>query len=90
MNYRDNTMEMCKHSIDEKTVEKYILVFIMIVVLFQVVATLFPEAQSAGDTLNSSGMPLGGLFATGGAVWYILAGAIIFLVVRSFMNKSEK
>lgn len=83
-------MKICKNSINEKTIETYILVFIMIVVLFQIIATLFPEAQTAGDTLNESGMPLGGLFATGGAVWFIIAGAIIFLVVRSFMNKSKK
>jgi uncharacterized membrane protein len=69
------------------TINKAIMGIILLVVLFQLYATLVPEAQTAGDTLNSSGVPLGSLFASGGVVFVIIMAALIILVVNSFMNK---
>jgi len=69
------------------TINKAIMGIILLVVLFQLYATLVPEAQTAGDTLNSSGVPLGSLFASGGVVFVIIMAALIILVVNSFVNK---
>ena len=77
-------MKTNKHAVNMNTVTTWIAVIIGIVVLFQVLASLFPTLLAAGDSLNASGFPLGSLFATGGAIWYILAAAVIYLLVRSF------
>jgi len=44
-----------KGSISQGTIEKYMIIFLLIVVLFKVVATLIPTAMDAGDELNASG-----------------------------------
>ena len=66
-----------------------ILGIVLLVVLFQLYATLIPEAQSAGDTLNASGVPLGGLFTSGGIVFIIIMAALVILVVKAFMPKGR-
>jgi len=63
-----------------------ILAIVLLTVLFQLYANLVPEAQIAGNTLNSSGVPLGTLFASTGVVFYIIMGALIILVVKAFMS----
>lgn len=60
---------------------KYISLFIGVILLFLVLAELVPEAMDAGDDLNESGMPLGDLFASTGAVFVILAAGILLVVV---------
>jgi len=62
-----------------------ILAIILLVVLFQLYAELLPEAQSAGDTLNQSGVPLGNLFIGTGVVFVIIMAALIIVIVKSFM-----
>ncbi len=62
-----------------------ILAIILLVVLFQLYAELVPEAQSAGNTLNASGVPLGNLFVSNGVVFVIIMAALIILVVKAFM-----
>ena len=62
-----------------------ILGIILLVVIFQLYAELVPEAQTAGDTLNASGVPLGSLFAASGVVFVIIMAALIILIVKSFM-----
>jgi len=47
---------------DYGAIWKYVGLFIGIVVLFLIVAELYPEAATAGDSLNASGMPLGTLY----------------------------
>lgn len=74
----------------EATIEQYIMVFILIVLLFKVIASLLPEAQSAGDELQASGAPLGDLFSSEGVVWIIVMAAILILLVRSFLKKGRK
>lgn len=64
-----------------------ILGIVLLVVLFQLYAQLVPEAQSAGDTLNESGVPLGALFTSNGVVFIIIMAALVIVVVRSFMKK---
>ena len=61
---------------------KYVGVFIGIIVLFLIVAELYPTAADAGDDLNASGMPLGSLFVSGGVVFVIIAAGILFAVLK--------
>lgn len=82
-------MEIAKNKLNSSTIEKYIMIFVLIVVLFKIVAALFPEAQSAGDELNSSGMPLGSFFASGGIIWLLVAAGLLFLVYKSFMSSHK-
>ena len=67
-----------------------ILGIVLLVVLFQLYAELVPEAQAAGDTLNSSGVPLGNLFVGTGVVFVIIMAALIILVVKSFLPSGKK
>jgi len=62
-----------------------ILAIILLVVLFQIYAELVPEAQTAGDALNATGVPLGSLFVSTGVVFVIIMAALLILVVKSFM-----
>ena len=59
---------------------------ILLVVLFKLYAELVPEAQTAGDELNATGVPLGGLFTSNGIVFIIIMAALVITVVRSFLG----
>jgi len=48
------------------TINTAILAIVLLTVLFQLYSVLVPEAQTAGDSLNSSGVPLGNLFVSSG------------------------
>lgn len=74
---------------NEKTVEGWIYVIILLIVLFQVAAALIPQAQTAGNTLNTSGVPLGSLFAGTGVVFYIIMGSILLMLVKSLMGHKK-
>ena len=63
-----------------------IISIILIVILFQLYSKLVPEAQTAGDTLNASGVPLGNLFTSSGVVFVIIMASLIIVIVRSFMG----
>jgi len=67
-----------------------ILSIVLLVVLFQLYASLMPTAQAAGDELNDSGVPLGTLFTSGGVVFVIIMAALVILVVKSFMPGGKK
>lgn len=67
-----------------------ILGIVLLVVLFQLYAELVPEAQTAGDALNASGVPLGGLFTSSGIVFVIIMAALLIVVVMSFLPKGKK
>jgi hypothetical protein len=80
-------MKSEKHAIDQKAIEVYILAFIGLVVLFKIVANLFPVATGAANELNSSGFPLASLFTAHGAIWYVVAAAIFFLIYKTISSK---
>jgi hypothetical protein len=61
----------------------YIEAIIGLVVLLLVVAALWTPLSGAGNTLNTSGFPLGSLFVSTGAIWYILAAGVIYAVIRA-------
>jgi len=58
-------------SIGTGTINTAILAIVLLTVLFQLYSVLVPEAQTAGNTLNSSGVPLGNLFVSSGVVFVI-------------------
>jgi len=62
-----------------------ILGIVLLVVLFKLYAELVPEAQTAGDELNESGVPLGSLFTSSGLVFIIIMASLVVVVVKSFM-----
>lgn len=66
-------------------ISNYILVLVLIVVLLKVGATLVPEAQTAGDELNDSGIPLGSLFQNDGVIFVLIAIGILLAVVFAVM-----
>jgi len=66
-----------------------ILGIVLVVVLFQLYATLVPEAQSAGDTLNSSGVPFGSLFGGSGVVFIIIMVSLLIVIVKSFLPSGK-
>lgn len=74
-----------KGNLQTGVLQNAILGLVLLVVLFQLYANLVPEAQSAGDQLNASGVPLGALFSGQGIVFVIIMASLIILVVKSFL-----
>lgn len=72
------------------SVDKMITVFIGAIILFQVLALLYPLGTSAGDTLNNSGFPLGSFFTSGGIIWLVLAAGVVLLLIKQFRTHSGK
>ena len=56
-----------------------------LIVLFLVVAELYPEFTSAGDSLNESGIPLGNFFVGGGIITLLLAVGLFYMAYKHFM-----
>jgi len=63
-----------------------ILAIVLLVVLFKLYSVLVPEAQTAGDELNESGVPFGSLFTSSGVVFIVIMAALIIVVVKSFLS----
>lgn len=72
------------------SVDYWIYLIIGVVVLFTVVAQLYPTLVTAGDSLNASGIPLGTFFASGGLIFLLLAVGLLILIVKSFMGHTHK
>lgn len=77
-------MKQNKHGLSEGKIEGVILTFVLVVVLFQVIAQLFPTATASAATLNSTGFPLAEMFMSSGALWYLVAAGILFLIYKNF------
>ena len=75
-----------KAKIQSGILQTAIMGLVLLVVLFQLYATLVPTAQTAGDALNASGVPLGSLFVGSGVVFVIIMAALVILVVKSFLS----
>ena len=77
-------MKEVKHKID---VNATVGAVVGLMVLFLVVAELYPEFSTAGDSLNESGIPLGSFFVGGGIITLLLAVGLFYIAYRHFMNK---
>jgi hypothetical protein len=84
---------------DKKAIGKFsfdsitniMLVVVGVVVLFQVVASLFPTLVTSGETLSNSSFPLGSLFATAGSAgWYLLAIGVILVIIKAVLPSGKK
>jgi len=79
-----------KASLGSDTIRTAIIAIIMLVVLFKLYGALVPEAQTAGDELNATGVPLGSLFTSEGVVFIIIMVALVIVVISSFLPKKWK
>ena len=76
---------------DFNIIGNLIMVVIGVVILFSIVTATFPLLVSSGSALNSTGFPLGSLFkSANSAGWYLLAAAVILVLVKVLMPKSNK
>lgn len=75
-----------KGAINKNTLETSFYTIVLLVVIFKGYAALMPEAQSAGDELNASGVPLGSLFTANGVVFLIIMAALVIMIIRSVMT----
>lgn len=82
--------------VDSHKIEKYVYIFIIIVVLFKIVANLLPTLTTAGGDINSTlsnstvyGTGLSsfaGLFGSGSVLWIVLLAFIFLMVLKSIMG----
>lgn len=63
---------------------------ILVVVLFLMFAELVPEAQTAGNTLNASGAPLGSLFTGSGVMILLIMVGLLLTVLKAVLPSSKK
>jgi len=69
----------------ENMIAKWTKVIILLLVLISVAAVVIPEFADAGDTMNATGLPLSGLFASDSvAPLIVMAGLIIAVLVGAF------
>ncbi len=78
-----------KGQIASKVTES-ITAIILVVVLFLLFAQLVPEAQTAGNTLNSSGVPLGTLFTGNGVMILLLMVGLLLTILKAVLPSSKK
>ncbi len=67
-----------------------ITAIILVVVLFLLFAQLVPEAQTAGNILNSSGVPLGTLFTGNGVMILLLMVGLLLTILKAVLPSSKK
>jgi hypothetical protein len=83
-------MEINNYKVDTGTIEKWIMVFVLVLVLFQVIAEIFPDVLTSASSLNSAGFPLAEFFTSGGVLWFLVAAGLLFMVYKSFVGNSRK
>jgi uncharacterized membrane protein HdeD (DUF308 family) len=89
MNLKQDKRAIGKFNFD--TIGNVILMVVGVVILFSVVASLFPTLVASGTQLNTSGFPLASLFENAGAAgWYLLAAGIILVIVKVVMPSGNK
>jgi hypothetical protein len=74
----------------EKNINWMIFMIVGFVVIFKLAAVLIPEGQTAGTTLNATGVPLGSFFASDGIVWLLVMVAIVLLVVKTSIGGAKQ
>ncbi len=84
-----NLLKSRKGVLGTNVLNTAIVAIVLLVVLFLLYAELVPEAQTAGDALNASGVPLGSLFVGSGVVFVIIMAALIILVVKAFLPSGK-
>ena len=83
-------MRVQKRKMSTQTIEKWVMGFVLVLVLFSVIATVFPDVTSSASDLNSSGFPLAEFFLADGVLWLLVAAGLLFMLYRSFSTSSRK
>jgi len=83
-------LEKSKKGISENYITAIIIGLVLVVVLFLVLADLVPQAQTAGDTLNASGVPLGSLFASNGVIFVVIMAGVLIVVIYAFLKFKKR
>ena len=78
-----------KGQISSKVTES-VTAIILVVVLFLMFAELVPEAQTAGNTLNASGVPLGSLFTGSGVMILLIMVGLLLTILSVVLPKTRK
>ena len=78
-----------KGQITSKVTEA-VTAIILVVVLFLMFAELVPEAQTAGNTLNASGVPLGSLFAGNGVMILLIMVGLLLTILSVVLPRTKK
>ena len=71
-------------------VTEAVTAIILVVVLFLMFAELVPEAQTAGNTLNASGVPLGSLFSGNGVMILLIMVGLLLTILKVVLPGSKK
>lgn len=66
-------------------VNEIILAIVLLVLLFELYAELVPTAQTSGDTLCNTGVPLASLFRGAGFLFILVMVGLIITVVKIFL-----
>jgi hypothetical protein len=74
---------------ESNSIEKYVYMVVIVVVLFQIVANTLPILQTSGNLINDTGVTLGSLFASNGVLWIVLLAGIFLMVIKSIMSKKK-
>ena len=79
-----------KGNMNQGKIENYIMVFVLVLILFKVIATLYPQVTASASELNESGFPLAEFFMDNGVLWYLVAAGLLFLIYKSFHQNKHK
>ena len=71
-------------------VTEAVTAIILVVVLFLMFAELVPEAQTAGNSLNASGVPLGTLFTGSGVMILLIMVGLLLTILKVVLPSSKK
>ena len=79
-----------KGAIGTNTITTYAMSFVILAVLFLLVANLLPTLVDAGNNVSATGAPLASLFAGGGLIFVIIMSGLLIFVVKSQLSSHGK
>lgn len=74
----------------EKLVYGVVIGIVGIVVIFYLVGSLAPTLVTASDNISNSGLPLAGLFSSGGIVMIIIVVGILLTIIGLAFRLKQK
>lgn len=60
---------------------------VLIAILMELSAVLIPQVQTSSGTLCATGIPLAGLFTTGGVIILVLVASLVLVIVGAVLGK---
>jgi len=78
-----------KGAMNQGKIETYIMVFVLVLILFKVIVSLYPQVTSSASELNSTGFPLASFYMDSGVLWYLVSAGLLFLIYRSFAGSKK-